>query len=146
MLFTEVEIRTLLDQSFDPSQFPESPYPQGLLHDKLFPAAVLIPLLIKDDAWHLLFIRRTFQKNDSHSGQVAYPGGRSDPDDHNAEHTAKREAFEEIGIKPDDIRVLGRLGDMVTITGYNVTPVIQCHACRRSYPLALSNYPPAAGS
>ena len=124
MLFSEVEIGTLLDQSYDSSQIPETPYPQGLLHDKLFPSAVLIPLLIKDSAWNLLFIRRTLQKNDRHSGQVAFPGGRFDPDDHNAEITAKRETFEEIGIKPEDVRVLGRLRDLVTITGYQVTPIV----------------------
>jgi len=124
MLFTEAEIETLLDQSNNPSQIPETPYPRGLLHDKLFPAAVLIPLMIKDGAWHLLFIRRTFQKNDRHSGQVAFPGGRSDLDDHTADHTAKRETYEEIGIKPEDVRVLGRLRDLVTITGYQVTPIV----------------------
>jgi len=44
------------------------------------PAAVLIPLLVEDSTWSLLLTRRSTELPE-HSGQVAFPGGRSDPDD-----------------------------------------------------------------
>lgn len=88
------------------------------------PAAVLIPFLQIDGAWHLLFIRRTHQEQDRHSGQVAFPGGRADPGDGNPIATALREANEEIGMDPDDVTILGRLNRMPTVTHYRVTPVI----------------------
>jgi 8-oxo-dGTP pyrophosphatase MutT (NUDIX family) len=87
------------------------------------PAAVLIPFLWFEDGWHILFTRRN---NDlaEHSGQVAFPGGRADPQDSTPEETALREAQEEIGLKPGDVQVLGRLRSSITITNYLVTPVV----------------------
>lgn len=99
-------------------------YPPGLLSGPFRPAAVLIPLLRHNNQWQLLFIRRTDNQNDPHSGQVAFPGGASDPDDSNAEMTAIREANEEIGIKARDVTILGMLNDFITITSYQVTPVV----------------------
>jgi 8-oxo-dGTP pyrophosphatase MutT (NUDIX family) len=61
---------------------------------------------------------------DPHSGQVAFPGGRGNPDDSDAIQTALREAREEVGIQPDDVRVLGQVRPMVTITNYRVTPIV----------------------
>jgi 8-oxo-dGTP pyrophosphatase MutT (NUDIX family) len=87
------------------------------------PAAVLIPFLRQDNAWHLLYTRRTAHLAE-HSGQVAFPGGRADPGDTDPEMTALREAREEIGLHPADVRILGRLHDFITITNYQVTPVI----------------------
>jgi 8-oxo-dGTP pyrophosphatase MutT (NUDIX family) len=63
-------------------------------------------------------------ENDRHSGQVAYPGGRCSDLDQSTEDTAIREAQEEIGVKPADIQILGRLRDMLTITNYRVTPYV----------------------
>ncbi len=103
---------------------PESPYPSTISSDPPRPAAVLIPLLRKADAWHLLFIRRTHAPHDRHGGQVAFPGGRCDPDDPDAEAAALREAEEETGLSPRDVRVLGRLRPILTITNYRVTPVV----------------------
>jgi len=87
------------------------------------PAAVLIPLLRDNDAWQVLYTRRHVNLPE-HSGQVAFPGGRSDPGDTSPEVTALREAHEEIGLAPQDVVVLGRLHDFVTITNYQVTPVV----------------------
>jgi 8-oxo-dGTP pyrophosphatase MutT (NUDIX family) len=55
---------------------------------------------------------------------VAFPGGRADPQDTSPEQTALREASEEIGLRPQDVRILGRLQDYLTITNYQVTPVV----------------------
>jgi 8-oxo-dGTP pyrophosphatase MutT (NUDIX family) len=72
----------------------------------------------------VLYIRRTAHVQDPHGGQVAFPGGASDPGDANAEATALREVYEEIGVHPLHIRLLGRLIDFVTVTSYRVTPII----------------------
>lgn len=87
------------------------------------PAAVLVPLLLSQGSWHILFTRRHSDLPE-HSGQVAFPGGRADPEDASPEQTALREASEEIGLHPQDVRILGRLQDYLTITNYNVTPVV----------------------
>jgi 8-oxo-dGTP pyrophosphatase MutT (NUDIX family) len=89
----------------------------------LQPAAVLVPLLRRAGAWHLLYTRRT-DSVEHHKSQVSFPGGRSDPGESNAEQTALREAQEEIGLDPGEVRVLGRLNDYLTITRYRVTPVV----------------------
>jgi len=88
------------------------------------PAAVLIPLLREDHRWHVLFIRRTSVRGDRHSGQVAFPGGRMDPEDASLEATALREAREEIGLAPQEVRILGQLEHSVTISNYHLTPVV----------------------
>ncbi len=85
---------------------------------------MLIPLLRQAGEWDVLFIRRTVNEHDHHGGQVAFPGGRCDPGDPDAEAAALREAFEETGIKPADVRILGRLRDILTITNYRVTPMV----------------------
>ncbi len=89
----------------------------------LRPAAVLVPLLWYEDQWHLLFTRRT-ETVQSHKGQVSFPGGAVDPGDRSPEETALREAYEEIGLLAQDVKVLGRLPDLVTISSYLVTPVV----------------------
>lgn len=87
-------------------------------------AAVLIPFTRVNDRWHLQFIRRTEQERDRHGGQVAYPGGSADDSDENIFATALREAREEIGLQPADVRVLGTLEDAISISNFHVTPVV----------------------
>ena len=86
-------------------------------------AAVLVPLVWQDEEWHLLYTRRT-DTVDSHKGQVAFPGGACDDGETTAEQTALREADEEIGLNPKDVRVLGKLSDLVTVSYFQVTPVV----------------------
>jgi 8-oxo-dGTP pyrophosphatase MutT (NUDIX family) len=86
-------------------------------------AAVLIPLIWWKDEWHLVFTRRT-EVVEHHKGQVSFPGGGCNLDETTPEETALREAREEIGLKPEDVRLLGRLNDVMTISGYQVTPVV----------------------
>ncbi len=86
-------------------------------------AAVLIPLLWHENEWHLLYTRRT-DRVESHKGQVSFPGGACDEGETTPEQTALREADEEIGLDPKDVRVLGRLSTMITITYFRVTPVV----------------------
>jgi 8-oxo-dGTP pyrophosphatase MutT (NUDIX family) len=86
-------------------------------------AAVLIPLVWYDEGWHLLFTRRT-DTVESHKGQVSFPGGACDEGETTPEETALREAEEEIGVQPGEVKVLGRLSNLITITYFRVTPVV----------------------
>jgi 8-oxo-dGTP pyrophosphatase MutT (NUDIX family) len=87
-------------------------------------AAVLVPLLPVDGTLHVLFTRRAASLP-HHQGQVAFPGGSCDAGDANAEATALREADEEIGLRPADVRVLGRLDDIETVASrFRITPVV----------------------
>ena len=85
-------------------------------------AAVLIPLVERDEGLTVLLTRRTDHLND-HAGQISFPGGRVEPADEGVRGTALRETREEIGLHPDRIEVLGEVGTYVTATGYHVTPV-----------------------
>ena len=86
-------------------------------------AAVLVPLLWDAEQWHLLFTRRT-ERVESHKGQVAFPGGGCDEGETTPEATALRETEEELGIAANQIRILGRLTNMITISSFRVTPVV----------------------
>jgi 8-oxo-dGTP pyrophosphatase MutT (NUDIX family) len=102
----------------------DNPYSPSLPESPMQPAAVLIPLLRNQASWHILFIRRTEIPGDKHSGQVAFPGGACDSFDNNAEEAAIRETHEELGIDPNDITILGKLNQFITITNFIVTPII----------------------
>jgi 8-oxo-dGTP pyrophosphatase MutT (NUDIX family) len=84
-------------------------------------AAVLVPLIEKPDGLSLVFTLRPRHML-QHGGQVSFPGGRVDPADPGRWDTALREADEELAIPRDAVEPLGRLDDLVTITGYHVTP------------------------
>lgn len=85
-------------------------------------AAVLIPLVLRDELMLLLTERTT--NLSTHSGQIALPGGRTDDTDQDATDTALREATEEIGLPRSCCEVLGTLPLYVTGTAYSVTPVV----------------------
>ena len=85
-------------------------------------AAVLIPLVMRDELM-LLLTQRTSNLS-THSGQVAFPGGRTDASDVDAADTALREAHEEIGLPRAHAEVLGTLPVYVTGTAYIITHVV----------------------
>jgi 8-oxo-dGTP pyrophosphatase MutT (NUDIX family) len=87
------------------------------------PAAVLVPIVRREEALSVLFTRRTPHLQD-HAGQISFPGGRAEPHDASLEATALREAQEEVGLAADKVETLGRLHDYVTVTGYRVTPIV----------------------
>jgi 8-oxo-dGTP pyrophosphatase MutT (NUDIX family) len=87
------------------------------------PAAVLIPLVLRETGLALLLTQRTAHLTD-HAGQISFPGGRSEIDDACAIDTALRETEEEIGLARSHVEVIGSLPDYFTGTGYRVTPVV----------------------
>jgi 8-oxo-dGTP pyrophosphatase MutT (NUDIX family) len=86
-------------------------------------ACVLIPLLRDaEGTWSVLFSRRSDQLQ-AHSGQIAFPGGAVEGDESLAE-AAVREAWEEVGIPPRQVRLIGRMDDIVTHSGFLVAPFV----------------------
>lgn len=85
-------------------------------------AAVLVPIVLREQPTVLLTVRSA--KLSTHSGQVAFPGGKRDPQDVSAEATALREAQEEVGLAPANVEVLGRLPIYKTGSAFNITPVV----------------------
>ena len=87
------------------------------------PAAVLVPLVRRDNGLSVLLTRRTDHLA-RHAGQVAFPGGKIDETDISVEHAALREAQEEVGLDPHHAEVIGRLPDYYTGSGYRIAPVV----------------------
>lgn len=87
-------------------------------------SAVLLPLFEVDGRPHLLFIRRAATLR-THSGEIAFPGGKVDPDDASLLETALRETHEEVGIAPERVVPLGVLPPVFTVvSNYMITPVV----------------------
>lgn len=87
------------------------------------PAAVLVPLVAREDASSLLLTKRTDHLH-HHPGQISFPGGRVEQGDASSIETALRETEEEIGLHRRHVELLGALPDYLTGTGFRVTPVV----------------------
>ena len=88
------------------------------------PAAVLIPLYEKAGEHYLVVTKRTETVND-HRGQISFPGGVHQAGDESLMDTALRESWEEIGLNPKDVEILGELDSMCTFTtNYVVSPFV----------------------
>lgn len=102
------------DHNLNPGMDPNGP---------LTPAAVLVPLILREDGITVLFTQRT-QQMAKHPGQISFPGGHVDDVDTDAEATALRETEEEVGLSRQHIELIGRLDNYVIRTGFLVTPVV----------------------
>ena len=87
------------------------------------PAGVLVLLFDKNGEYWVILNRRT-QKVEHHKGEICFPGGRKDSLDKDLTETARIETWEEMGISPGSISVLGVLGKTETTTGYQITPTV----------------------
>lgn len=88
----------------------------------LVPAAVLVPLVLRDSGLTVLLTQRTAHLS-HHAGQVSFPGGRLEHDEEPLT-AALRETREEIGLPAERLDLLGFLDDYVTGTGFHITPVV----------------------
>ena len=101
---------------------------------KVTKAAVLIPLLLKEDGLWVLLTQRTNHLRD-HAGQISFPGGRMDPEDQSPNDTALRESEEEIGLDRHRVEIIGHLPEYLTVSGYSVTPVVGLVQAQAEYVL-----------
>lgn len=90
---------------------------------RLRESAVLVPLHLRAGRPHVVFTQRPAHLR-THAGQFSFPGGTRDPEDASAEATALREAHEELGIPPAQVRVLGQLDEVPTLTEFRIQPVV----------------------
>ncbi|MFY9895904.1 MAG: CoA pyrophosphatase [Xanthobacteraceae bacterium] len=86
------------------------------------PAAVLVPIIDRREPAVLLTLRT--EELASHAGQVAFPGGKIDPDDESPVAAALREAKEEIGLSPTLVEPLGYLDLYLTFSGFRILPTV----------------------
>ncbi len=89
----------------------------------LTPAAVLLALYPSGDDFHIVMQKRS-ERVKHHKGEISFPGGVVDPEDESLLAAALREASEEMGIAPADVRPLGRLDDTPTTTGFMISTFV----------------------
>lgn len=97
---------------------------KGTVDDpSLTPAAVMVLVYPKDGQLCVLLNRRS-QSVAEHKGEISFPGGRSEDGDRTAVDTALRETYEEMGVRPEDVEVLGELDEAATSSNYVISPVV----------------------
>jgi len=110
--------------------------PRRFSPHEAIPAGVLLLLYEKAGEPYIVLTRRT-EDVEHHKGETSFPGGAFDPQDGDLLTTALRETEEEIGVRPEDVEILGQLDDIVTITGFLVSPFVGVLR-RWPYPFAVS--------
>jgi 8-oxo-dGTP pyrophosphatase MutT (NUDIX family) len=105
------------------SDFDLNPGVRRLASRPLRPASVLVPLVERGGGLNLILTRRAALLK-HHPGQVAFPGGKQDPGDPTPLDAALREAREEIGLRPEQVEVLGHFDVHETVTDFNVSPFV----------------------
>lgn len=89
-------------------------------------ACVMALLYPKDKEWYISLIERTSKHpEDKHGGQISFPGGQLDDSDYSYEDCALRETYEEIGVSPDTVGILGSLTPVfVYVSNFLVHPFV----------------------
>jgi 8-oxo-dGTP pyrophosphatase MutT (NUDIX family) len=97
--------------------------PRKVEHRHRGRAAVLMPIFQKQKEYFFLLTKRT-EKVETHKGQISFPGGVTVTADEPLSQTALRETWEEIGLAPERIQLLGELDEYFSVTGLIVTPFV----------------------
>lgn len=106
------------------ASLPDSgPKEEGVPSGPLRPAAVLVPIVLREPEPTVLLTRRTDHLH-HHPGQVSFPGGRVEDQDTSPIDTALRETEEEISLRRAHVELLGCLPQYQTGTGFDITPVV----------------------
>ena len=101
-----------------PDWIPEIPHRRAPVS-----AAVLIALVRRNDSLSILYTERSPELR-SHSGQIAFPGGKVDPGDRDVADAALREATEEVALVREEATILGHMPLYYTGTNYLISPVV----------------------
>jgi 8-oxo-dGTP pyrophosphatase MutT (NUDIX family) len=97
---------------------------QPITGTELISSAVLVPIYYREGQYYILFTQRT-ERVKEHKGQISFPGGARQEEDRTLLDTALRESAEEIGLSPDEVKILGELDDTITTTSnYIVSPFV----------------------
>ena len=94
-----------------------------LVDHSLTPAGVMLLLYPKDGEYCVLLNKRSNSVED-HKGEISFPGGREDESDQTLLETALRETQEEMGVRPEDVEILGELDDVATNSNYLVSTFV----------------------
>ncbi len=92
-------------------------------HENIIKSAVLLPLIVMEDKYHVLFEKRALSLN-RQPGEICFPGGAKEPDDDYSEYTAIRESSEELGLPADHFEVIAPLDIMVSSFSAIVIPYL----------------------
>lgn len=91
--------------------------------EQLRKAAVVVGLVEREDGLHVIFTKRAAHLK-HHPGQISFPGGKHEQSDPSMQFTALRELHEEVGIRSDQVKIVGQLPALSTISKFSVTPII----------------------
>ena len=98
-----------------------SKFSEAFAHDR--PAAILVSFLKVQNEWHILMTKRAPHLA-HHAGQISFPGGKVEPSDSGAVAAALREAYEEVHLAPELVKIIGGLDLVRSPAGYVVQPVV----------------------
>ncbi|HAX94483.1 MAG TPA: hypothetical protein DCY25_11175 [Bacteroidales bacterium] len=102
---------------------------------KILESGVLLMVIPSDNELYTCLIKRPGHMK-IHAGQIGFPGGRQEPQDLSAQETAIRETYEEIGIDPGSIQVIGPLSPLyISVSNYRIHPFVAWTAPRPSFTL-----------